>query len=83
MNDAVSVNNTINTIDNVSTVYSVDINQIKSKQFNFFNTNAYKQKNKIVATLGPACSTREIIKDMIDAGVNVFRVNFRMRTTMM
>jgi pyruvate kinase len=34
------------------------------------------KKNKKIATLGPACSTREIIKDMIDAGVNVFRVNF-------
>ena len=35
-----------------------------------------RKKTKIVATLGPACSSREVIKDMIDAGVNVFRVNF-------
>ena len=35
-----------------------------------------RKKTKIVATLGPACSSREVIKKMIDAGVNVFRVNF-------
>lgn len=34
------------------------------------------KKTKIVATLGPACSSKEVIKDMIDAGVNVFRINF-------
>ena len=34
------------------------------------------KKTKIVATLGPACSTKEVINDMILAGVNVFRINF-------
>ena len=34
------------------------------------------KKTKIVATLGPACSKREVLKNMIDAGVNVFRINF-------
>ena len=34
------------------------------------------KKTKIVATLGPACSSKEVLKNMIDAGVNVFRINF-------
>lgn len=35
-----------------------------------------RKKTKIVATLGPACSTKEVIKKMMDAGVDVFRINF-------
>ena len=34
------------------------------------------KKTKIVATLGPATASAEVIKKMILAGVNVFRVNF-------
>ncbi|HKJ07246.1 MAG TPA: pyruvate kinase [Flavobacteriaceae bacterium] len=34
------------------------------------------KRTKIVATLGPACGTKEVIEQMIDAGVNVFRINF-------
>lgn len=34
------------------------------------------RRTKIVATLGPATATKEVIADIIDAGVNVCRVNF-------
>ncbi|MCF6167638.1 pyruvate kinase [Lutibacter sp.] len=34
------------------------------------------KRTKIVATLGPACNSKDIIQNMIAAGVNVFRVNF-------
>lgn len=36
----------------------------------------YSKKTKIVATLGPASSSPDKIREMICAGVNVFRVNF-------
>ena len=31
---------------------------------------------KIVATLGPASSSPDVLRDMIHAGVNVVRINF-------
>ncbi|WGH74460.1 pyruvate kinase [Tenacibaculum tangerinum] len=36
----------------------------------------HNKKTKIVATLGPATSTKEVLAEMATAGVNVFRINF-------
>lgn len=35
-----------------------------------------RKKTKIVATLGPASSSKEVLKAMLDEGVDVFRINF-------
>lgn len=34
------------------------------------------RRTKIVATLGPASASSEVIKEMIDTGVDVFRLNY-------
>lgn len=38
--------------------------------------NKHLKKTKIIATLGPASSTKETMVEMIKAGVDVFRINF-------
>lgn len=35
-----------------------------------------KKRTKIVATVGPSCESVEVIENLIEAGVNVFRLNF-------
>ncbi|MEM7380536.1 MAG: pyruvate kinase, partial [Bacteroidota bacterium] len=35
-----------------------------------------KKKTKIVATLGPATNKKDTLRDMINSGVDVFRINF-------
>src|SRR5688500_5777996 len=37
--------------------------------------NSSMRTTKIVATLGPATDTRELIRQLLDAGVDVFRLN--------
>lgn len=36
----------------------------------------YEKKTKIVATIGPASDTYEKIEELVDAGMNVMRINF-------
>lgn len=35
-----------------------------------------QKRTKIVCTIGPACETQEILEEMIEAGMNVARLNF-------
>lgn len=38
--------------------------------------NKYLKKTKIIATLGPASSKKDVMIDLIKAGVDIFRINF-------
>jgi pyruvate kinase len=35
-----------------------------------------RRRTKIVATVGPSCATSPMLKKLIDAGVDTFRLNF-------
>ncbi len=35
----------------------------------------YTRKTKIIATMGPACADKKIVRDMVEAGMNVARFN--------
>ena len=41
-----------------------------------FERKVFNKKTKIVATLGPSTNSKEILRELIYAGVNVFRINF-------
>ncbi len=43
---------------------------------NIYNLKNRMNKTKIVATMGPSSSPREVLKEMFIAGLNVCRVNF-------
>jgi pyruvate kinase len=40
------------------------------------DSNIVFSKTKIVATVGPACNSKEMLEELIKAGVDVFRLNF-------
>lgn len=53
-------------------------NTIRLYKISLEGTNMPKhtRKTKIVATVGPACSSPEMIKKLMKAGVDIFRLNF-------
>ena len=49
---------------------------MKNLRLDLARTALSRRRTRIVATVGPASSTDEVIEKLIDAGVDVFRLNF-------
>lgn len=54
---------------------SADSHNIKFSNI-FEDIEVAKRRTKIICTLGPACSQTDKLAEMIDAGMNIGRLNF-------